>query len=246
VVDPAEGLRWLVDATPDLPRQARALDALLPATPERRGADGILLTHAHTGHYTGLLHLGREGMAADGVPVFALPRLEAFLRASGPWELLGRLGHVDLRALRADEPLALGERVTATPRLVPHRGEYSETVAFELRGPSRAVLFLPDIDSWDAWETPVEAAIAAVDRAYLDGTFFSGDELPGRDMSEVPHPTIEASLERLGDLPASERAKVRFVHLNHTNPALDPSSEARRRIEAAGFAVAAEGERFAL
>lgn len=30
---------------------------------------GILLTHAHTGHYAGLLQLGKEGADLKGVPV---------------------------------------------------------------------------------------------------------------------------------------------------------------------------------
>ena len=53
-------------------------------------------------------------------------------------------------------------------------------------------------------------------------------------------------MTRFRSLPDKERAKVRFIHLNHTNPALRPQSEARRIIEAAGFRVAEEEERFVL
>ena len=53
-------------------------------------------------------------------------------------------------------------------------------------------------------------------------------------------------MERFAKLPAAERAKVRFIHLNHTNPALVPGSDAQRAIESAGMRLAAQGERVPL
>ena len=135
--------------------------------------------------------------------------------------------------------------VRVTPITVPHRGEFSETVAFRIAGSGRSVLWLPDIDSWREWDelgTRLEDALASVDAAYLDGCFFANGELPGRDMSKIPHPPIMDTIARLASLPASERAKVRFIHLNHTNPALDHASDAARAIGAAGMRVAGEGE----
>ncbi|HET9766238.1 MAG TPA: MBL fold metallo-hydrolase, partial [Thermoanaerobaculia bacterium] len=151
IVDPQSGERWLVDCTPDFPQQLHRLDRLAPAagTP---GLAGILLTHAHVGHYAGLIHLGREAMGAQRVPVYAMPRMEAFLRGNGPWELLVRLGNVELRPLAAGTPVRLGARLTATPLIVPHRDEYSETVAFRIAGPTRTLLWLPDIDKWERWQ----------------------------------------------------------------------------------------------
>ncbi len=144
--------------------------------------------------------------------------------------------------------MSLGRlRVTAVP--VPHRQEYSEVVGYHVEGPSRSLLYLPDIDSWEEWDEQgvrIEEWIARVDRAYLDGTFFADGEIPGRDMSGFPHPFVTHSMERFRDLPDTEKRKVRFIHLNHTNPALDPDSEARRRVESAGFGVAVRGERITL
>jgi pyrroloquinoline quinone biosynthesis protein B len=111
------------------------------------------------------------------------------------------------------------------------------------------VLFLPDIDSWKAWDeagTRLEDVLATVDVAYLDATFFADGELQGRDMSGFPHPFVRTTMERLASLPEDERGKVRFIHLNHTNPVLDPASAARAEIEARGFRVAEEGERVGL
>jgi len=234
VVDPASGGRWLVDATPALPRQLAALEAA--AGP---GLDGILLTHAHIGHYTGLVFLGREAMSTRALPLHTQPRMAAFLRAHAPWSQLVTLGNVELRV--ADE-VALAPGLSARALRLPHRDELSETVAWRFQGPRRSALWLPDIDRWEDWTLRLEDVLADVDVAFLDGTFWADGEL-GRDMSEIPHPRVRDTLARLAPLPASERAKVHFVHLNHTNPALDPDSPEAAAIRAAGCAVAEEGQR---
>jgi len=248
VVDPSSGERWLIDCTPDFPAQLHRLDRAAPvaATP---GLAGILLTHAHVGHYTGLMYLGREAMNAHAVPVYAMPRLDAFLRANGPWELLLRLGNIELRPLAAGEPVRLGARLVATPLVVPHRDEYSETVAFRIAGPAHALLWLPDIDKWERWDaqgTRLEDVLASVDVAYLDGTFFADGEVPGRPMAEIPHPFVRETMARLAALPERERAKVRFVHLNRSNPLVREEAAAMAEVARAGMAVAREGERTAL
>jgi pyrroloquinoline quinone biosynthesis protein B len=247
LVDPrGAGARYLFEATPDLREQLHALSALQPANAEGPVLDGVFLTHGHMGHYTGLMFLGHESMGAQGVPVYAMPRMAAYLSSNGPWDQLVRYRNVELVTLAAGEPveLAPGLRVTAIP--VPHRQEYTEVVGFRIEGPSRSVLFVPDIDSFaalDAQGGRIEELIAGVDIAYLDGSFWAQGEIPGRDMTEFPHPMIVDSLERFAALPPSERAKIRFIHLNHTNPALDARGPERARIEAAGLAVAEEGER---
>ncbi|MFM7134880.1 MAG: MBL fold metallo-hydrolase [Planctomycetota bacterium] len=245
IVDPRSGRRWMIDATPDFRRQLLDLHRASGGS-ARPVLDGVFLTHAHIGHYTGLMFLGKESVGAKGVPTYAMPRMDAFLRANGPWSQLVALGNIDLRPLRAGESVALADDLRVTPVVVPHRGEFSETVAFRIDGPSRSLFWLPDIDSWREWDelgTRLEDALAGVDVAYLDATFFANGELPGRDMTGIPHPFIADTIARLAPLPCSERAKVRFIHLNHTNPALDPMSAASATIRAAGMRVAAEGER---
>lgn len=240
VVDPLTGERWLFEATPDLREQLHELDRLVP-TQGTPGLSGIFLTHAHVGHYVGLIHLGREIIGASGVPVHAMPRMADFLSSNGPWDQLVRLGNVQIRGLEDGRTVSLNERISVTPFLVPHRDEYSETVGFRIRGPSRSVLFLPDIDKWERWHeegTRIEDVVREVDVAYLDGTFFQDGEVPGRAMDEIPHPFIVETLERFREASASERAKIRFIHLNRTNPALFGDSDERRRIEEEGFGVA--------
>ncbi|NNF58482.1 MAG: pyrroloquinoline quinone biosynthesis protein PqqB [Rhodothermaceae bacterium] len=244
LVDPTSGERWLFEATPDLPEQLYRLDTLAP-TDARPGLAGIFLTHAHLGHYTGLMFLGHESLGAQGVPVYAMPRMADYLRTNGPWSQLVRYENIVLRELADHAPVRLNERLTVTPLRVPHRQEFSEVVGFRIEGPNRAVLFIPDIDSWDEWDaegTRIEDELARVDVAYLDATFYADGEIPGRDMSGFPHPFIMHSMARFAALPEAERAKVRFIHLNHTNPALWPGTEARRTITASGFRVAEESE----
>jgi pyrroloquinoline quinone biosynthesis protein B len=248
IVDPASGRRWMVDATPDFRDQLLALHRAAGG-PGRPVVDGILLTHAHMGHYTGLMFLGHESIGARGVPVWAMPRMRAFLEQNGPWSQLVAKSNIELRDLAAGAAVELAPGIRVTPIPVPHRQEFSETVAFRIDGPGQSVLWMPDIDSWrelDAMGTRIEDLVASVDAAYLDGTFFANGEIPGRDMSGFPHPFIADSLARLASLPERERAKIRFIHLNHTNPALRPDSRARDAIWRAGMAVAEEGERHGL
>jgi len=240
IVDPVTRERWLFEATPDFREQLHALDRLAPSAAGVPGLTAIFVTHAHVGHYTGLLHLGREVIGARRVPVYAMPRMRAFLSAHGPWDQLVRLENIVLRELADGVTIRLNERVSVTPFRVPHRDEYSETVGFRISGPARTVIFLPDIDKWERWDeqgTRIEDVVRDADVAYLDATFYRDGEVPGRAMSEIPHPFIVETMLRFARAPASERAKIRFIHFNRTNPVAFPSAE-RSAVERAGFRVA--------
>lgn len=243
-----EARRWLFEATPDLPSQLHTLDELAPVS-GKPGLAGIFLTHAHAGHYTGLLFLGFEIIGAAQTPVYALPRMAAYLRQNGPWEQLVRYQNVDLRELAAGESVALADDLAVTPFLVPHREEYSEVGGFRIDGPRRSVLFIPDIngwEEWDEWGIHIEDRIREVDVAYLDGSFWDQGEVPGRDMSTFPHPLMRRSMERFAALPATERQKIRFLHLNHTNPVVDAQGKERSELRGAGMSLAEELERIDL
>jgi pyrroloquinoline quinone biosynthesis protein B len=240
LVDPATGERWLFEATPDFRDQLHELDRVRAptATP---GLAGIFLTHAHVGHYAGLIHLGHEIIGARDVPVYAMPRMRSFLSSHGPWDQLVRLGNIALRELEDGVPVRLNERLRVTPFVVPHRDEYSETVGFRIDGPARSVVFLPDIDKWERWEeqgTRIEDVVAGVDVAYLDATFYQDGEVPGRAMADIPHPFIVETMQRFANAPPDVRQRIRFIHLNRTNPAAFEDTPERRRIEEASFRVA--------
>lgn len=249
IVDPETGRRWIIEATPDFREQAWMLSRAVPEADAPIRLDGVFLTHAHIGHYTGLMFLGHESMGASGVPTYAAPRMMEYLSTNGPWDQLVRYKNIELRRLTVGEPIDLGIGVTVTPFLVPHRQEYSEVLGFRIEGPSRSVVFIPDIDSWDEWEGMGVRLIDVVrdaDRAYLDATFFDNNEIPGRDMSAFPHPRITDTMHRLSPLPIEQRERVQFIHLNHTNPAQWADSPAGREIRSRGFRVAQRGDIFTL
>jgi pyrroloquinoline quinone biosynthesis protein B len=132
-------------------------------------------------------------------------------------------------------------RATALP--VPHRDEDADTVAYAVAGPSRKLLWLPDIDKWEKWDQRIEDVLKTVDAAFLDGTFFSADEIPGRSIAEIPHPLVPETVSRLRNVGLA--AGVFFVHLNHTNRLLRDLGSVRQLREK-GFQVAFEGQRLPL
>jgi pyrroloquinoline quinone biosynthesis protein B len=246
---PASGRTWLVDATPDLRAQLDEIHTFR-AHPEgrvdRAPVDGVLLTHAHIGHYLGLAFLGFEAMSTQKIPVACSPRMAAYLRANGPWSQLVRLENIALRELAIGQPFPLDEGVTATPLQVPHRDEYSDTLAFLIRGPRRSLLYVPDTDTWATWPRPLTEILEGVDVALLDATFYSLDELPGRAVARIGHPLVAQSMDLLEPLVKAGKLRVYFTHMNHSNPALEPGSPARRAIEARGFHVLAETDELPL
>ena len=244
IIDPIDQQGWLLDATPDFKDQLYHLEQALPTT--KIDLAGILLTHAHMGHYTGLMHLGREAMGAKEVPVYAMSRLKGYLESNGPWSQLVELKNIQLKALKQDSIIVLNERIRVTPIEVPHRDEFSETVGFIVATSTKKALFIPDIDKWNLWERDILALLKEVDVAYLDGTFYQNGEILGRDMSQIPHPFIEESLQLFETLSAEDKAKVQFIHFNHTNPVLQPDSKAKREVLQKGYGLAQEGAIFSL
>ncbi len=237
LIDPVSEKFWFFDATPDFPDQLY-LAQQYTVWDNKALPEGIFLTHGHMGHYTGLMHLGREAMGARGIKVYALPRMMAFLKDNGPWSQLAALQNIELQAMQADSPLRLNERLTVTPFTVPHRDEFTETAGFRIQGPERSAVFIPDIDKWGKWGRDITGIIRAVDIALLDGTFYQDGEIPGRNMSEIPHPFIVESMDKFNGMPGEERSRIHFIHLNHTNPALRPDSDAQKLIRQKGFRLA--------
>ena len=203
------GAAYMFDATPDFTAQLNALTG-------GRAPDGIFLTHAHIGHYPGLMFLGKEAMAAEGVPVYGTRRMCDFLATNGPWSLLVENHYIALHEITPGSAVDLGDGLRVTPMLVPHRDEFTDTVGFLIEGPRARVIFIPDIDKWEKWEQNLRDVANTVDVLLVDGTFGSPDELPGRDMAQIPHPLMTETRALL----QGTSAELWFIHLNHSNPAL--------------------------
>ncbi len=248
IVDPDNGEYFLVDATPDITRQIDLIEesGFRERAAGRRPFDGIFLTHAHIGHYTGLAVLGNEGMGISDTPVYCTARMASFLEANEPWAYTVRQGRIIPTPLTTDRWHRIGERLEVQLWQVPHRDELADTVGFVFRGPSRTLLFLPDINAWSAWDRDLAETVAGLDVALLDASFWSLDELPGRTIDDLPHPLISQTMDLLQGVVDRDAAEVVLTHLNTSNPALDPAGPERAEIERRGFVLAREGMRFGL
>ena len=239
--DPSTNQKWIFDATPDLAEQLHDADKL-----QEGNLSGIFLTHAHIGHYTGLMYLGREALNAKEIPVYAMPRMHDYLKNNGPWSQLISLKNIQLQEIKADSTIKLTDNISVTPFFVPHRDELSETIGYGINAGTRSVLFIPDIDKWQKWNIDITKLVTAYDYVFLDGTFYQDGELPGRNMAEVPHPFVQESMQLFDDLPTSQKQKVYFIHFNHTNPLIDRSSKEYKDVKSKGFNVVVEGLKISL
>ncbi len=246
LINPEAQRYYLVDATPDITRQLDLIDdgEFRRRAAARRPFDGIFLTHAHIGHYLGLAQLGREGLGMERTPVYCTPRMAEYLSSNGPWSLLVDEGRIYFPEVPTDEPFEVDEWLSARMIPVPHRPEFSDTVGFVFRGPQSSILYVPDVDRWEAWDRSVVDVVMGVDTALLDGTFYSANEVPGRNIEDIPHPLIPHTMDLL-EHTVGGSGRVMFTHFNNTNPVLDGGAEAaevRRR----GFELAREGMRITL
>ena len=237
LVDPLEKKYWLIEASPDFITQCRELKKV-SAFKHGKSPDGIFLTHAHIGHYTGLMYLGKESYNSKNVPVFAMTRMKGFLIKNGPWSQLFKLNNIKINNINHQEEIKLSNSLSITPFLVPHRDEFSETVGFKINGPKKSVLFIPDIDKWGQWNKNLIQEIKKADLALLDGTFYDSKEVNNRNISEIPHPFIIETMALFKEENSSEKAKINFIHLNHTNPLLDTNSAAFKKVKESGFNTA--------
>jgi pyrroloquinoline quinone biosynthesis protein B len=241
VSDTKNKKNYLFDASPDITTQTNLLSSKTGVS----GIAGIFVTHAHIGHYTGLMYLGKEGLNTVNTSVYAMPRLKKYLTSNGPWSQLVTLNNIDIKLLRAETPVELGGDLIVIPISVPHRDEFSETVGFKILGAKKSALFIPDIDKWNLWQKDIVTEVKSVDYAFIDGTFFADGEI-NRPIKEVPHPFISETVSLFNNEPLAVKQKIYFIHLNHTNPAHNATSPQRITLEKQGFHFATVGASFVL
>ena len=234
---------WMFEATPAFPDQWKTLQSC--GVSNKTFPDGIFLTHAHVGHYAGLMDLGREIMGTKDAPVYMMPRMRNFIRTNGPWSQLVSLKNISIQPLKEDSTIHLDDSITVTPFLVPHRDEFSETVGYIITTPKKKILFIPDIDKWEKWGKNIVDEVKKVDMAFIDGTFMKDGELGGRSMKDVPHPFVTETMKLFKDQPVKEKNKIYFIHFNHTNP-INFENKTRDGIIEEGYNIANEGMKIEL
>ena len=243
LIDREAQQKFLFEATPDISTQLADLENNHFKT--NTIINGVFITHAHIGHYAGLLYFGKEALGKKDTRVYAMPKMKGFLENNGPWSQLVTDQNIVFSDLKKDTVIQLNDSLKVTPFLVPHRDEFSETVGYKIEGKNKSALFIPDINKWSLWEKNIVEEVKKVDYAFLDATFFKEGEI-NRPMSEVPHPFIVETVDLFKNESLTTKNKVIFIHFNHTNPALQPNSKERNELTLLGYKFATEGERFEL
>lgn len=232
---------YIFDASPDLAKQLSFMKDKIS-----ENLKGIFLTHAHIGHYSGLMYLGRESFNSKNIPVYAMPRMKKFLETNGPWDQLVSLNNIKINSIINESEITVEKDLVVKPIEVPHRDEYSETVGYIIKGPNRSAIYIPDIDKWYKWDKSIVDLISSVDYAFIDATFYDEKEINYRDISEIPHPFVIESMKLFEGVSKEEKSKIYFIHLNHTNPLLDSNSSEYKDLISRGYNVAQEGLVFKL
>jgi len=227
---------YIFDASPDLAKQLSFMKDKIS-----ENLKGIFLTHAHIGHYSGLMYLGRESFNSKNIPVYAMPRMKKFLETNGPWNQLVSLNNIKINSIINESEIVVEKDLIVKPIEVPHRDEYSETVGYFIKGPNKSAIFIPDIDKWYKWDKSIVDLISSVDYAFIDATFYDEKEINYRDISEIPHPFVIESMKLFEKFSKEEKSKIYFIHLNHTNPLLDSNSSEYKDLISKGYNVAQEG-----
>ena len=232
---------FLFDASPDINEQLNFMGDRI-----KKDLKGVFLTHAHIGHYTGLMYFGREALNSKSINVYAMPRMKKFLEQNGPWSQLVSLQNISITEISNNSKLSIDPNIIIQPIEVTHRAEFSETVGYKIYGPNKTVLFIPDIDKWYLWEKSIIDEIKQVDYALIDATFYDSEEVNYRDVSEIPHPFVVESMKLFDSINYEEKNKIFFIHLNHTNPLLDKDSIQYKFVKAKGYNIAEEGMKLKL
>jgi len=243
LVDLETEQKWLFDATPDMTQQIQ--DLKTAHLNKGKVIDGVFLTHAHIGHYTGLMYLGFEALGGTNIPVYAMPKMKTYLETNGPWSQLVTMQNIQLRKLKQDSLISLNSNLRVTPFLVPHRDEYSETVGYKIEGKRKSALFIPDINKWNLWKKNIVDEVKKVDYAFIDATFFKEGEIP-RPMADIPHPFIVETVKLFENESLETKSKIQFIHLNHTNPALKDNNVLKDSILDLGYNFAKQSEIYEL
>ena len=247
----ADGARWsLVNASPDVRDQLARAQGLWPRAGTRDvPLDTIVVTNADIDHVLGLLVL-REALP-HRILTTAWIR-DALLDHNAAFRLL----EPAFSARKLDEAFFLDRAETLEARLFPVPGKVpgwlgalaanapEATLGLRVtdRRSGRRLVATPGLRSLDSgtW-----AELSAADLRFVDGTFWSADELrrlrPGAPdaiaMGHLPIGGRDGSLARLASLPG----RTFYLHMNNTNPVLDAGSAEAAEVRALGVEIAMDG-----
>ncbi len=232
ILDNEKEYCYLIDASPDIKHQVEIIKRNVPKvkTQKTLPISGVFLTHVHFGHVSGLWTLGKECIDTQEITVFCSEKMCEFLVNNHPFSHMIERKNLILSEMKINHKYPI-EDFWITSFQVPHRNEYADTVGYVIER-NKKLLYLPDLDYW---RDDLIKLVESVDIALIDGSFYSKDELPGRD--DVPHPPIKETMELLDPT----KTEIHFTHFNHTNLILKREGKERKEILEKGFKIAFDG-----
>jgi pyrroloquinoline quinone biosynthesis protein B len=234
IIDEESQSYWLIDAPPQFEQATRPLAHLT--------LQGIFLTHAHIGHYAGLIFLGNEARSTQNLPVYCSRQMHEFLITNEPWASLIRNQNIFIQELESYESTVLTPNLTVAQIAVPHRPDFTDTFAYFVIGPRKSLFYCPDINFWPNNDRSFRTIFELNEYLLLDATFYSRAELPDRDLSKIPHPFVVDTHIHLKEY----ANKTTLIHLNHSNPLLNKNSPETKATRELGFSVAETDQTFDL
>src|SRR6056297_1628884 len=227
ILDVKNKKSYIIDATPHFPAQLQSLNKTAQKYnfPDDH-LEAVFLTHAHIGHYTGLIYFRKEAINYNNFTIFTSESMKKFLIKKQPWKTLIENNNINLSLFKFGKNIEEIKKPQIKAIKVPHRAEYTDTASFLIKGESKTFFYLPDIDSWQNFKKKFNKVSSSSDLLLVDGTFFDKKELTkyrGRNIQNVPHPTIKKTISEInkGKLKLNN-SKLYFTHFNHTNKVLNP------------------------
>lgn len=252
----ADGEHWsIINASPDIRDQFARFPGLHPRPGTRDvPLDTVVITNADLDHSMGLLVL-RESLPYR---IVSTPWIrDTILSNNAAWRLMepAWTGIPLERAFALDRGGHLEAQLFAIPGKVPsylkklatNHAETTTGLRITDTRTSKRLVYAPGIQNYDlATLSELEAA----DCRFCDGTFFTPDELLGmrpgapdaHAMGHLPIGGVGGSLELLSPLPG----RTIYIHLNNTNPIVDPDSKQAAWVREGGIEIAYDGLEFEL
>ena len=242
-----DGTKHIIEITKNLSEQ------LVIWTPDKNELfipETVSITHLHLGHVEGIGQLGKPVMGLREVDVYLSPKNKDVFDNRSDIVLMEDEGNIRTHSKNFYHPFepkdGCGFSLQFIP--IPHRSELGDNAAIKIKAEGKSILFMPDQDSWgETLDYHSKENIRDflkmfdIDEALIDGTFWSMDELPRRDISKIPHPTIQETIQLLGSKRGGD-PEISFLHLNHSNPVNDLGSEQRKVVEENGWKISEIGD----
>ena len=248
----ADGSHWaVINASPDIRSQLGGAEALYPIAARQVPMEAVLVTNGDIDHVAGLLTLREK----QPFTLFGTREILAVLAANPVFDALDR-DLVRRSAVALDQPFSLAEGLTATVFAVPGKVplylegadvqvdlEGEQTVGVELCDGRRRAYYIPGC----ARLTPgLRERLAGAELLLFDGTLWTDDEMirlglgqkTGRRMGHMPVSGADGSLAAFA---TAEIGRKVYVHINNSNPLVDPASAEAKAAEAAGWIVGRDG-----